>query len=289
MAFGLFSELLSLVSSEVGGIKYDINLREVPLLISLIFIRKPLVIGFYCIVLPIYGFLIKNSPIDIGLVVTHVPALFIAWFFFQRIKSVFLNLSAQAVLIFAGICGYYYLIMFPIVIGWKILIEGSRISVYEYYVLISKASLFEVIPTALIASLFLVQESMRAKLKNSNKNLEHIVSQRTLLLSQANEKLLIVNKEMTTLNNNLEELVVERTRKINFQLGRLEHYAYLNAHAVRGPLARILGLVNLLNMDPTINRLEYLRLLGVAADELDEVVNKMNKLLELEMVEGEGR
>lgn len=290
LLFGLFSELLSLVSSEIAGVKYNINLREIPLLVSLVYIRKPLLVGLYAIVLPSYSFLIQNIPFDIGLVVTHVPALLVLWYVFHRVRLNFSNLSKLAMLIFFSIGCYYYAIVFPLVAGWKTLVDGISIRTDEYYLLLLKASLFEVIPTALIASLFLVQESMRNRLKEINKNLEQLVSQRTLQLSQANEKLhvvndelITVNEEMRTLNDNLEKLVAERTEKINNQLDQLIRYAHLNSHEVRGPLARILGLINLMNLDHTIDRTEYMHLLGIAAEELDKVIKKMNRLLEAEI------
>jgi hypothetical protein len=59
----------------------------------------------------------------------------------------------------------------------------------------------------------------------------------------------------------------------------------MNSHEVRGPLARVMGLVSLIKIDKQngadpviINKIE------VAAEELDQVVKKMNLLLEEEVV-----
>jgi signal transduction histidine kinase len=114
---------------------------------------------------------------------------------------------------------------------------------------------------------------MRRKLKNTNIYLEEMVQKRTSELSEANEELL-------NLNENLEHLVQERTTKISSQLAKITEYAHINSHEVRGPLARIMGLIKLINATkdiheiiPLINKLEQ------SANELDEIVRKMNGLL----------
>ncbi|MEL7006554.1 MAG: hypothetical protein AAFN93_28095, partial [Bacteroidota bacterium] len=99
-----------------------------------------------------------------------------------------------------------------------------------------------------------------------------------------NDDLVASNEEIMLLNENLENLVKERTLKINEQLSQLSKYANMNAHEVRGPLARLLGLKNLIKLEPDESRREDLieRLAG-AADELDTVVKSMNRLLEVEV------
>ncbi len=87
---------------------------------------------------------------------------------------------------------------------------------------------------------------------------------------------------LTQMNENLENIVVKRTTKLKEQYLQLEKYAYMNSHDLRGPLARILGLCMLIevenldvNMQDMINRLKF------SANELDIVVKQMNHLLEI--------
>ena len=69
--------------------------------------------------------------------------------------------------------------------------------------------------------------------------------------------------------------------KIEEQLGLFHEYPHINSHEVRAPLARILGLVNLLEYDnnKTVT-LSLISKLKESANELDKVVRDMNRLLE---------
>lgn len=110
---------------------------------------------------------------------------------------------------------------------------------------------------------------------------DQIQAQKEELSVQAND-LMLANKEITHINNNLEKLVEEKTSRILQQGKRLKKYAFQNSHDVRGPLARILGLVKLLNMkglEPEevpyiISEIEN------ASNQLDSVVREINSSLE---------
>lgn len=92
----------------------------------------------------------------------------------------------------------------------------------------------------------------------------------------------VANSEIININNNLEKLVAEKTSRIVDQNDRLKKYAFQNAHDVRGPLARIMGLITLLNMNGAksheipfiISELEK------ASSQLDAVVREINSSLE---------
>jgi tetratricopeptide (TPR) repeat protein len=75
-------------------------------------------------------------------------------------------------------------------------------------------------------------------LENLNKE---ISEKHEEILSQA-EDLAKANKEISRMNESLELEVTQRTKKIETQSSMLIEYAYSNAHNVRAPLARILGL-----------------------------------------------
>ena len=125
--------------------------------------------------------------------------------------------------------------------------------------------------------------------KEANETLERKVVERTNeILRQRREieekakQLEEINEEIRLLNENLERDVEARTLKIKNQNAKLIDYAFRNAHHVRGPLARILGLVHLINKeDGTINpQDDFLGMLMESAEELDTEIRKVNKLLE---------
>ncbi len=100
-------------------------------------------------------------------------------------------------------------------------------------------------------------------------------------LRVTNEELQTANEEIKAHNDNLDELVKMRSERIEEQLSLFHEYAHINSHEVRAPLARLLGLLNLLEYDN--DKTETISLIGMlkeSATELDEVVRNMNRLLE---------
>jgi tetratricopeptide (TPR) repeat protein len=110
---------------------------------------------------------------------------------------------------------------------------------------------------------------------------QQIQEQKEVLSDQAKE-LTNANDEINRMNNNLERLVEEKTMRILQQRERLMKYAFQNAHNVRGPLARLMGLVKLLQMKGIesdeipflLNEIER------ASGELDAVIREINTSLE---------
>jgi light-regulated signal transduction histidine kinase (bacteriophytochrome) len=96
-----------------------------------------------------------------------------------------------------------------------------------------------------------------------------------------NEEISAQSEEILRINENLEEMVQERTRDLERKNKALEDYAFINAHKLRSPVATILGLINLISktrLDE--DRAEINRRLQVTADELDTVVNSITKAIE---------
>ena len=72
-------------------------------------------------------------------------------------------------------------------------------------------------------------------------------------LTASEEGLLASQEELTQINENLNNLVNERTLTIIDQNKKFVHHAFINAHKVRSPLARIQGLVNLLSYETLLS------------------------------------
>lgn len=115
-----------------------------------------------------------------------------------------------------------------------------------------------------------------AKRKESERK---IMEQAEYIRSQNNE-LMTVSEQLRMLNLNLERRVLERTKELENQNARLSEYAYINAHLLRGPLCRILGLLNLMETDGADQDGQLLPLLRRSATELDNVIQKITSLIE---------
>jgi tetratricopeptide (TPR) repeat protein len=99
---------------------------------------------------------------------------------------------------------------------------------------------------------------------------------------QAKEALLKLNEDVSKMNENLEAMVQERTEKIKFQNQKLVEFTFFTAHEVRGPVARILGLIELSKLDEiqADERVQILKRLEEAGLELDEVIRQINRKME---------
>lgn len=67
---------------------------------------------------------------------------------------------------------------------------------------------------------------------------------------------------------------------------KLTNYAWAHAHEVRAPVARILGLLNLVKLDRDLDKDFFTNTLLNTAQELDYVILKMNRVLEEVNIEG---
>ena len=92
-------------------------------------------------------------------------------------------------------------------------------------------------------------------------------------LSQQTEDLQAANEETRSINDSLEFMVRERTVTLEERNRQLADFAFLNAHKMRGPLARILGLVDILKYTDTREQeKELLQHIVQSARELDQVI-----------------
>ena len=71
------------------------------------------------------------------------------------------------------------------------------------------------------------------------------VEERTKILETQNKEIIAQQEEIQSMNDQLEEVIHQRTKRLEEKNRLLTEYAFFNAHKVRGPLARILGLLNL--------------------------------------------
>ena len=140
--------------------------------------------------------------------------------------------------------------------------------------------LFAIIVTTLAVIYF------KSLVKNRKANRElrelntQIQDQKEELRAQT-EELNRANHEIAAINENLEEMVQEKTYKILEQNQKLMEYTFHNSHEVRGPLARILGLTNLITMGMAKPEEmdSILKEITKASNELDTVIQHINEIL----------
>jgi two-component system sensor histidine kinase/response regulator len=96
-------------------------------------------------------------------------------------------------------------------------------------------------------------------------------------MTQLQNELQTTNEELRASEESLSVLLQNRTQTIIDQNKKLVNYAFVNAHKVRGPLARILGLVNLIGLEISVNERgrELNEHLSNSANELDEMLREV--------------
>ena len=106
-----------------------------------------------------------------------------------------------------------------------------------------------------------------------------IASQKEKILQQ-HEALIQYAADISASNESLESKVQERTSVLNEQNQKLTEYAFVNAHLLRGPLCRIMGLSELIKSEKCADEISKLAImLDSSVKELDDVVRKITAIL----------
>ncbi|NJM94010.1 MAG: tetratricopeptide repeat protein, partial [Cytophagales bacterium] len=138
------------------------------------------------------------------------------------------------------------------------------------------------------------RKDLRTKRCPGITNLE--INQQKELVEKQNAKLresaMIIrlqHEQIAEKNNHLEKIVAQRTaellkanKELKGYVEQLEMYGNLTAHNLRGPLARVLGLCSLFEIETQAeNKGKIIYEIGKTASELDQVIHDMNHILEL--------
>ena len=149
------------------------------------------------------------------------------------------------------------------------------------------------IPDAVTAAitysiLYFILTYATAVLKSSYDRIHQYLSETNTKLAEKareveerNEELLQIQDKLNQLNLGLEKTVNERTAKLRAQNLTLVKYSYTNAHHLRGPVARLLGLAMVYNLEPTSNPDFYIKKMEDQAKEIDSVIRQIGLDLEL--------
>jgi hypothetical protein len=87
-------------------------------------------------------------------------------------------------------------------------------------------------------------------------------------------------EQLKATNENLENLIRERTHSLEDQNKRLLEYTYINSHMLRGPVARLKGLMLLMEIDKSESNIQFCHSsMEHCLVELDSIIYKINKIL----------
>ena len=94
-----------------------------------------------------------------------------------------------------------------------------------------------------------------------------------------NEELVQSQGRLNEINQHLEDLVLKKTENIKSQDETILKYAYSNAHHVRGPVARLLGLIQLSKLETDFDYSWFFEKVELSAKEIDEIITGISKEL----------
>lgn len=129
-------------------------------------------------------------------------------------------------------------------------------------------------------------EMQNEELKQSG---DEIMAQRDIVFAQkqkleeAYATIAQQNEDIRARNENLEQEVQSRTKELLDYNQQLEQFAFISAHNLRAPVARIMGLGNVLDLgtiSPEERNRVYEKMVATAR-ELDRVVRDLNTILEI--------
>ncbi|HEX7014652.1 MAG TPA: hypothetical protein VF191_04020 [Cyclobacteriaceae bacterium] len=117
--------------------------------------------------------------------------------------------------------------------------------------------------------------SYRSSVSRTNDELVRV----TETLDSQTEQLRRQQLELDSLRNNLESMVAERIREVRIKSAVLKEYAFVNAHHVRAPLARVLGLIYLIELENgVVEEPERLNRIKSEARRMDAIIQQINDI-----------
>jgi signal transduction histidine kinase len=279
LIFGLLSTLLGLVRFNIPGFTAAISsLNEIPLLISVFYVGNP----FYLIISVVISALTTPEQGSIySTILMHAGGLaFFGIFYHLIIKKYSDHVIKSTIFCAFGITLYYAVFLLPIFIVTNQILGLNDTAFIPFYKEISQSLHFEYTTTLLVVTLFMLQLNNSRILKKYSTSLEELVSERTEELRSTVDELNHANEELTSMNDGLDLMVKNRTTELEERNYQLTEYAFINSHLLRAPLARILGLTDLIRMESTDPKTqELMDKLFNSCEELDEIIKLMSTQL----------
>lgn len=135
----------------------------------------------------------------------------------------------------------------------------------------------------LLIHLFKKNELYEESIINKNYLLEQsnsLIDKQKSEITTQHDQLKKTHDALNAMHLSLEKIVDQRTKEIEHKNQKLVEYAYINSHILRAPLARIQGLINLIETSTDENSTkEYLTHLKSTTGELDSIVTSITQIL----------
>lgn len=121
-------------------------------------------------------------------------------------------------------------------------------------------------------SFFAYRDSVELTNKRLQESTEILDAQTRMLHDQ--------QAELNTIRARLEAIATGKVNEVKIKNEILEEYAFVNAHHVRGSLARVLGLIHLIELEePDHPKSEAFHKIKSEAKEMDTIVRKINDVI----------
>ena len=108
-----------------------------------------------------------------------------------------------------------------------------------------------------------------------NQELMEALKNKTEEIEVQNEELAQSQEMLNEVNLHLEDLVAIKTHNIKLQNEKLTEYAHSNAHYVRGPIARLLGLIQLSKLENEIDYRWFIDKMEHETNEIDKITKRI--------------
>lgn len=271
------------------GISYQLYQTVMSFIPSLIITVALINILITLILLFLYLLAQKRGGHPMILMVLHVLALAAFTFFWKNFGGMsgtvpsfycvyvaFIVVSSHGItrwviiLSMALVLIFYF--AFPDLLGMNSAFEPSNISAFQKNIdYLAVGGLIIAFTLYMKAKFITYREGVSTK----NQQLDQIA--RTL--HEQNKELAIRQQETRAINDNLEALVDDRAKQIELKNLELAEYAFINAHMLRGPLCRMLGLINLMEHEPVQFPGEQLMQVKKIAQEIDQKIKEINSVV----------
>lgn len=225
----------------------------------------------------IVSYAIRNKyPTIAILILTSVALIALSY---QRIVQPTNTATLSAILIL----GFIFSVMLKGKVMW--IMHGITFLILNSIFLLSQDN--PITAAITYSTLYFIIIYASAILKSSYDRIHQDLQNTNLELTEKSNEVLAQNQELhqvkdslNALNEDLERIVNERTEKIKIQNEILVKYNYSNAHHLRGPVARLLGLASIYELDSNLEPKFIIEKMVHEANEIDAVVKQINDVLE---------
>jgi signal transduction histidine kinase len=218
-----------------------------------------------------YVLLVK--PTVISLLIIHTAIFFQLNGFRSALALDFINIGFAIVFVFRGHTRVAFLVVFALIISTLLAIQAfipKLPDAYDDNVVLD--TLIHVLLSLYIAYI----------IKTEYDHYQATILEQNTALIEKNNEILTQNEEIAAMNEALSNTVHQRTRQLYDKNQQVKDYLFLNSHGVRGPLARILGLLEVLNDEVPEEKtqlVDYLAKVKQSATELDGIIQTINQTL----------